>query len=116
MVTWPIAPFPQAPLIAGYTETPPNNTLRSATDKGPGKSRRRTTANSRNLRWPFLLTEAQTQELDDFYETDIESGSISFTHTDPRTGASGTYKIKEPPPYTRAGLFYRTTLEIEKLP
>lgn len=116
MASWPSAPFPQSPLISGYVEVAPNNTIRSATETGPGKTRRRTTANSRNILWPFLLTLVETQTLDDFYETDIESGSISFTHEDPRTGVESTYKIKSPPSYRRTGLFFRTTLEIEKLP
>ena len=62
-IAWP-ATLPQVPQ-KGFTESVGINVIRSATDAGPAKQRRRASRpNEMNVN--FLMTTAQTQKLEDF--------------------------------------------------
>lgn len=113
MPTWPVD-LP-SPSLSGYSESPPKMIIASSTDTGPGKVRLRTTAGVRPLQWSFILSAAQVTSLDTFFITTIKGGSLSFTHTDPRTGTSGTYRMKGYD-LARNGLKYSASVEILLLP
>ncbi len=117
MTTWPNTLPP--PAIDSFREAPPNNAIGSKMDKGPDKTRRRTTANVRPISFTLKLTKEQTQILDDFYDNETFSGVVDFDYTHPRTDAPVTARFKPatPPNYTESqGVLYNCNVELEILP
>ncbi|MBL1148203.1 MAG: hypothetical protein HND56_01185 [Pseudomonadota bacterium] len=113
---WPSA-LPESPLTEAYAEALPDNIIRSSTDQGPAKLRRRTTAGVRHLQLAYILSAAQTELLDGFYLEDLQSGSLPFLQSHPRTGEEKSMRFKSPPDYTSLnGGYFRVTLELEILP
>lgn len=88
VLQWP-STLPQSPQ-KGFTESVGINVIRSATDAGPAKQRRRANRpNEMNL--TFLMTTAQTQKLEDFIKNLPSNttmpgiaGTNRFTFTHPR--------------------------------
>jgi hypothetical protein len=93
---WP-ATLPQAP--AAYSEEPQPVDIRTATDNGPGKSRRRFTKPLRKGRMEFLLTNAQAVILDNFYfsSTGLNGGAVKMNFTHPWTGVATQMSVTKPP-------------------
>ena len=92
MPNWPVG-LPQLPLGGDFTEKPPNLTLRSQTDIGPAKVRKRYTAGPRQITPVFRLTSAEVAVFDDFYLNQINGGADQFTWVNPRTNASAQLRI-----------------------
>jgi hypothetical protein len=79
-IPWP-SNLPQVPQ-KGFTESAGINIIRSQTDAGPAKQRRRASRpNEMNL--SFIMTTAQTQTLEDFIKNTI-SGVARFQFPHPR--------------------------------
>lgn len=78
---WPPS-LPQAPL-KGFTETGGMLILRTPTDSGPAKQRRRGESPS-NLQATFTLTSAQAATFEDFVKNTIR-GTARFGFKHPRT-------------------------------
>lgn len=78
--TWPTT-LPQVPQ-RGYTETGGMNIIRTQTDTGPAKMRRRA-ASAANLSCQFLMTTAQVTTFETFVSTSL-SGVLRFYFTHPR--------------------------------
>ena len=113
---WPLM-LPTSPLAESYTETAPDNIIRTAADQGPEKLRRRTTANVRNLRLAYILSAVQTELLDGFYLEALKGGSLPFLQAHPRTGEEAVMRFKAPPDYIALnGGYFRATLDLEILP
>jgi hypothetical protein len=89
--SWPTAnSFPQVPQ-KGFTESVGLNIIRSPTDSGPAKMRRRgTIPNTMDL--SFILTTAQTTTLETFIK-DTLLGVKRFSFTHPRTAATVEARI-----------------------
>ena len=115
MPTWPLT-LPQSPLMDGYTETPPENTIRTQMDVGPDKVRRRTTSNPRPIQCSYVLTGAQLTILDDFYTGDAAGGATEFDMPHPRTGVTVSVRFRAAPTYTAVQGNFRAALDIEVLP
>ena len=114
-IVWP--PTLPAPGF-NWSETPVPNTVRTPTDTGPAKVRRRFTAQVTNLDLPYDLTKAEADLLvDTFYEVTTAGGSLRFDYPHPRTGATVECRFREPPAFveTNPGL-YRGTVRLEVLP
>lgn len=73
--------------------------VRSQTDTGPFKQRRRFTAVSRFLSGTMLLTNAQRATLETFYTTTVKEGSEVFNFEDPEDGGTVSARFVEPPSY-----------------
>jgi hypothetical protein len=84
MPSWP-ATLPQQPLY-GWSEKRQRNVAAFEPEVGPPKLRRRSTAASAACSGAFLLTDAQRETFDDFFEADLADGALPFTWPDPRTG------------------------------
>lgn len=89
MSTWPSS-LPQKFDADTYTERRPPNTVRTKTDIGPGKTRRRFTAVSSFLSGSMTLTQSQATTFEDFFDTVTQGGSDPFSWTHPRTGVAIT--------------------------
>jgi hypothetical protein len=121
MPAWPTSgSFPQLVLQAGYKDTQPDTTIRTQMDAGPAKVRQRFTAAVRPVSATVRMTEAQTATFDTFFRTGCGGGSIPFTWSDPRTGATGTtFRFVKPPEITQdsiGGNNFTASLELEIMP
>jgi hypothetical protein len=93
---WPVS-LPK-PLFDGYTEGMADNRLRSRTDIGPPKVRRRTTANIRPIRFSMVMSDAQLVTFKNFINVTILGGTLPFIMTDPVAGGNITVQIGEAMP------------------
>jgi len=85
-------------------------------DQGPDKMRRRFTAVPKLLSCSFLMTAAQLQTFETFYDTTIVGGSDSFDWTHPRLGTTISCRFVQVPTFVPVGLYWRVSAEIEVLP
>ena len=113
--TWPTA-LPQKPLMAGFQENPQNIVVRSQTDVGPAKARRRTTVAQINFDMQFRLTSAQLATFRTFYATDIQSGVLTYSWKHPVSNVAGVFRLVEPPEIAPAGASWLIGLKVEMLP
>ena len=126
-ISWP-TDLPQVPQ-KGFTESAGINIIRSQTDAGPAKQRRRASRpNEMNV--SFIMTTAQTQKLEDFIKnlpTDTTTPGIAgvnrFTFPHPRKlgttidvrivpGSGGEFFNMQ---YIAPG-YYSTSLKLEIMP
>ncbi len=116
MPAWPET-LPLSPLAGSFRETLPDTVLRTGMDQGPAKLRQRSTAGTRGILVSYILDRAQVMTLDDFHETALEGGALSFSYTHPRDDNTVTCRFKRPPEFVSLnGDYYRVTLELEILP
>lgn len=114
--TWP-ATLPDIVTYDEYSESPPDNALRTSMDVGPPKSRRRTTANVRPLSVMMILTTAQVETLDVFYDDTLASGTLTFNFDHPRTETTEEMQFAEPPIYGEPdGDYFKVTMKWWVLP
>ena len=97
MATWP-SKF--KPLTGSYSETPPDNVIRSSMDVRPAKVRKRTTCSVRPISFNVYVKNADMAEFDAFYVTDTSYGSLEFDFTHPRTKATVKARFTAPPSYS----------------
>lgn len=116
--TWP-STLPQAPLADNTTSYQAvNNSIRSNTEAGVAKVRRRFTAVATPVNCSLKLTQAQYATLITFYEVTV-SDVLPFDWIDFRTGGAATYRlIQRPQGNFQKGSINRwlVTLQLEKLP
>ena len=84
-ILWPPA-LPVTPLVQGYGEALPNNTIRTGMDVGPAKVRRRAAAMPFTMSVAFNCNDAQVDTLWTFVRDTLLGGSRRFEWTHPRTG------------------------------
>ena len=89
--TWPDT-LPQYLLLDGNREAMGDGRLRTQTDTGPGKVRRRSSAVSKPLSGNMIMTEAQLETLLTFVSTDLVGGSLPFTM--PTSRGSDTWLVR----------------------
>ncbi|MDR2160515.1 MAG: hypothetical protein LBP23_10660 [Treponema sp.] len=83
-ISWP-ADLPATLLLEGLSAKQESNTIRTQMDAGPGKVRRRYTANTKVFTGKLLLTPAQRTLLEQFYHTALADGVLRFNFTNPLT-------------------------------
>lgn len=98
MPTWP-GTLPEDTERDAYAETKGNGVLRTSTDIGPQKRRKRTNAVVTNLSVSWLMTSAQLATFESFFQTTVQMGSLAFDFPRPRLGGiasavfAGPYSI-----------------------
>jgi hypothetical protein len=116
MPNWP-AGLPASPLLDSFKEKAEDTVIRTEMEQGPAKLRRRTTAGVRTLSASFLVSKAQVVTLEDFYLTTLQGGSLPFTFTHPRSGASVSCRFVKPPEYAGSnGNYFKASVDLEILP
>ena len=99
MAAWPGA-LPAKLLREGFEETLPDNTIGFATSAGPGKLRKRTTANARPLSGGLpLLTDAQKATLETFYQ---DNQALAWTSDLRDSGGTENYRFTGAPRFREA--------------
>lgn len=112
-ITWPdTLPY----LLAGWSMTPSDNILRSQPERGPAKTRRKTTAKTKNYSGSLYLSSAQLDTFLEFAEDTIKDCSLSFIFPDYMSNEFASARITS---YTvthdgRNG--YEVAIELEVLP
>lgn len=115
MAVWP-AELPQYLLSDGFAYGVGDGRIRSRTDTGPGKMRRRTTAMAKPLRGRMLMDGAQVEALEAWLTDDILGGTLVFDFPHPVTRDTVQCVIgEEAPSISHAGgdaFYVNLTLEI----
>ena len=83
MPVWPLA-LPQRPLRNGYSDSAPNNLLRSDMETGPAKVRRRGNARPHNAQVTYIMSNEQAEVFEEFATVTLAEGSIAFDWWHPR--------------------------------
>lgn len=96
---WP-AQLPKAPRVFSYRQTSPRVVVRSQTDAGPAKVRRRTTAGSETCDIELVLTRQQVALLKQFFNVSVAGGSLEFEWKHHQTGNPIAYRFLEPPTFS----------------
>ena len=102
MPTWPTADdFPQSPLVGTWTRTAANTVSEFKPDLGPARKRRLTTGAHYECSGSFRVTQDQVDALLDFWRSDCDYGSLSFTWIDPEDGVTvRTWEFQSVPQFT----------------
>lgn len=75
---------------------PTGNVIRSPMERGTTKQRRRFTNASRPVEGSTsVMTTAQVALFETFFRTTLKDGTLPFTATNPRTGATETFKFSD---------------------
>jgi hypothetical protein len=98
--TWP-AGLPQYLSADGFSEALADNKLESQTDFGPGKSRRRFTANWRMISGTLRCTDDQVDAFEDFYQDTLGGGVDAFLWRDPISQNLSLMKFRGGAPRTQ---------------
>ena len=116
MPTWPSS-LPEAPLLQGFSETPPETVVRTQMEAGPAKIRRRFSAGVRRFTMQFSMTQDQVAAFDDFFQNDCAGGSLAFDFTHPRTKQAHQFRFQTQPRYEPlTNQRYTVIVEMEQLP
>ncbi|HNU27159.1 MAG TPA: LamG domain-containing protein [Planctomycetota bacterium] len=91
--------LPEFPMPDGFSETVQDGALRSRSDSGLEKIRRRFTATPTLYSTRYQLTAEQKQLLDYFYRTTTRGGTLRFNWPHPH-GYSVEARFRAPPVYT----------------
>lgn len=115
MPTWP-GTLPTLFQLTGFKETEVDNLIRTQTDKGPPKVRRRGSDAPRKISGNMILNGTQYSTFRSYYRTDLRDGSLTIENLDDAHGVSRTFRISKSPEYEPMGNdFWRVSLELEEL-
>ena len=95
--TWP-GTLPQYVQEGAYNESIQDQTVESPMDTGPAKIRRRFTKSLRKFSISLMMTSAQVDTFETFWQTTVKGGSIPFDWVHPRTRAAATLRFRNPAP------------------
>ena len=112
---WPTT-LPDDLVIANGGGALGDNTIRSKTDIGPAKVRRRSTAAPDTLVGSQLLTATQFGYMDTFYKTTLVGGTLPMTWKHPVSRAECDMRFLAPPAWQAQGGRYLVTYQLEILP
>lgn len=112
---WP-STLPSSPLVAGYNRSLTDTRLRTQNQSGADKMRNRYTAAVENVTEPYVLTVEQKEALETFYKSSLKNGSLRFIKREPESGNDREYRFVSPLTFTKAGIYYTITLNLEIMP
>ena len=91
MSDWP-STLPQRFLAADYSDTLPDNVIKTQMDSGPPKRRRKTTANIRIISGSMIMTTAQWNSLVTFFQ-DTLNETLPFNLPEPGNDEGGLLNV-----------------------
>lgn len=119
---WPLS-LPTKFISSTYEESFADNLIRSPTDVGPGKQRRRSTGGVRKVSGDEAFTAVELGIFDTFFHSTLSDGAERFEWTHPRLGTTKEFRfIAGIPPKvirkedTGSKLIYYVTLTLDILP
>jgi len=100
-----------------WQEQDVDNILRTQTDAGPGKVRRKYTGVVSNISMNSVLTLEQVIALREFYRIDCQQGALRFSFPDPVTGVTTVYRWDGPPVFNNVGsLAFQCAMKWKQVP
>lgn len=104
MAVWPedVGSTPEAPVYlpapqwSGWSEDRQDNVIRSQVESGRGKTRRRFTAVSKYQTCRWVFNSEQLQIFENWWETEIFSGALSFTWMSPVKDETVQARFRKP--------------------
>lgn len=104
--------------MEGNSDSMPDGRIKSATDTGPGKSRRRTSSAVRKFSGRMYMSTEQLQTLQDFVQITLLGGSLPMLFPDPITGLQILARFGDNLPnwINVSGDLYDVALQLEGLP
>lgn len=112
-IIWPVT-LPQEMVTQGLGEDLPDNTIRTKTEYGPTRDRRRTTSGDRSVKGTLVVHQDDYPILEDFYFNITKDGTIRFQWVMPLSGADGMFKFEAPPSITsRSGEWLNVALKFK---
>lgn len=112
-ITWPeTLPY----LLAGWSMTPGENILRSQPERGPAKTRRKTTAKTRSYSGSLHLSSSQLGTFLTFAEDTLKSRSLPFLFPDYMENAMASCRIVSYSVTHDGKSGYEVSIELEVLP
>lgn len=114
---WPTS-LPQAMTMDSFTEAMGDGRLRSPTDTGPGKVRRRFSAVARPVAGTMVMTQTQLETMLAFITDDLSGGSLAFEFPNQRGSTAWLVRIADEMPGFRrvANGHWSVDLKLEILP
>lgn len=113
--TWP-ASLPKEPQQDETLRIAPrDNLVRSQTDTGPGKTRRRSSRAPIDVACSLVLNDASKSAFQAFFREDLLDGALRFTWAGMDAlidGAAHEYQFAAPPAYTPLGTVWRAELQL----
>ncbi len=105
-------------LIDGYSETAPNNMIRSKMDEGPPKTRRLSIAARRPITAQKHMYTSELELFDTFYTETLVEGTLSFDWVHPRDNSTAVEMMFTAPPVysSLGGTAWNVTMNLEILP
>ena len=91
MTDWRIT-LPKRFLASDYSDTLPDNVIKTQMDAGPPKRRRKTTANIRVMSGSMVMTTDQWDDLVDFFQNTVKEAA-PFNLPEPGNDAIGTITV-----------------------
>ncbi|MEQ1938622.1 hypothetical protein ABMA46_10230 [Mesorhizobium sp. CN5-321] len=116
MIAWP-STLPQTFMSDGYQSGEGDGRIRSTTDSGIAKLRRRFSAVARPLSGSMFMTDMQLAAFRTFFEETTGGGSLPFTF--PAQDEAGTWTVQfgqNVPSWGRMALGWSVKLELVVLP
>lgn len=115
MAVWP-ATLPK-PSPENYQEVMPDNAIRTDMEIGPAKVRKRGTSATTKYQMTFEMDNTDVNTLETFFTTTTNDGTDTFTMDDPRNGTTETFRfVNAPQTFALTGVWFRVTVNMEKLP
>lgn len=113
-ITWP-ANLPQVLRLDGLSAEKQTNVVRTQMDAGPEKIRRRYTVASKYFNGSVILTEAQREILEDWFDNTLASGALRFKMKDPQTLMIAEFRFREIYKEESVDGLWKITLPLEKM-
>ena len=113
-ITWPSS-LPQVIRLEGLSGKKKSNVVRTQMDAGPQKARRRYTVSSKVFTGSVVLTEAQRELLEDWYDNILGSGVLRFVMKDPQTLEPSEFRFLEEYTEESSDGLWIITMQLEKM-
>lgn len=113
-IQWP-KELPQIMRLEGLSGKLRTAVVRTDMDAGPQKTRRRYTVSQKDFSGSVVVTEAQRQILETWYEEILGNGALRFVMTDPQTLKPAEFRFLEDYSEDSADGLWTITMKLEKL-
>jgi hypothetical protein len=113
---WP-GTLPAFALSDSFQSQQRENRIFFGTEVGPGKTRRRTTARTRDYNWSFIVNASERSALDTLFETTLVDGTSLFTMDDPVRGDNAKFMFGSTVTYTdMGGANFKASFKLVRMP
>jgi hypothetical protein len=116
-IQWP-STLPDCLQLNGYSESIPDQTIRTNMEYGIAKVRRRSSNAVRPVSGSIVVTKEQLDTLKDFYINTLAGGVLRFAWVEPLDGTTvAEMRFTSPPSYSKESPdIFKVNMELEILP